>query len=270
MIDIWLALPLPALLASIALFFGATAVLLVWLSFGRTTGASVQSLKGVVAPFMSALAAILAILIGFLASDIWDRERRAAAAVRMEANQLVALDRLAAVFDLQRAPLDTAIRAYASTVVQKEWPSMARQQASNDADVALDEILKAVDALQLGKAGRGDLDRLMTSTALEVRAARNTRLALSQDHSEDVKWISVLVLAVMSQVSVALVHLERARPQIAALAVLTISLIVVIGLLAAHELPFAPPLGISPAPIAHVLDAVPGGSPAPQEPSQRL
>jgi hypothetical protein len=33
----------------------------------------------------------------------------------------------------------------------------------------------------------------------------------------------------------------------------------VIGLLAAHESPFAPPLAISPAPIIHVLDAVPAG-----------
>jgi hypothetical protein len=83
---------------------------------------------------------------------------------------------------------------------------------------------------------------------------------MSQDHSEDVKWLSVLVLAVMTQVSVALVHLDRARPQIAAIAVLTICLIVVIGLLAAHELPFAPPLAVSPAPIAHVLETVPAAS----------
>lgn len=137
---------------------------------------------------------------------------------------------------------------------------MARQQDSGDAEIALDQILKAVDALQLGKAGRGDLDRLMTGTVLEIRAERNTRLAMSQDHSEDVKWLSVLALAVMTQVSVALVHLERARPQIAAITVLTISLIVVIGLLASHELPFAPPLAISPAPMVHVLEAVPGNS----------
>jgi hypothetical protein len=258
MMELWLALPLPVLLASCVLFFGTIAVLLIWLSFDRATGAAAQSLKGVVAPFPNVLAVILAILIGFLASDIWDRERRAATAVREEANDLVSLDRLAAVFSLQRDSLDAAIRAYASTVVQKEWPAMARQQASNDAELALDQILKAVDALQLSKAGRGDLDRRRTGTALEIRAARSTRLAMSQDHSEDVKWLSVLALAVMTQVSVALVHLDRARPQIAAIAVLTISLIVVIGLLASHELPFAPPLALSPAPIVHVLETVPG------------
>jgi hypothetical protein len=259
MVNFWLTLPLPGLLVSLVLFYSATAGILVWLSFGPVSGRAVQSLKGVVPPVMGAIAVIFAILIGFLASDIWERERGAASAVRAEANQLVALDRLAATFGLPRASLDAAIRAYAATVVRKEWPSMERQQASPDAENALDQLFKAVEALPLNAANRGDLDRLMTSTALEVRTARNTRLSLAQDHSEDVKWLSVLALAVMAQVSVALVHLERARPQIAALAVMTGSLLIAIGMLAAHELPFSAPLPVSPAPIAHVLDLVPSG-----------
>ncbi len=259
MVNFWLTLPLPGLLASLTLFFCATAAILVWLSFGPVSGKAVQSLHGVVPPVMGAIAVILAILIGFLASDIWERERGAASAVRAEANQLVALDRLAATFGLPRTSLDAAIRSYAAAVVQKEWPSMERQQASPAAENALDQLFKAVTAVNADTANRGDLDRLMISTALEVRTARNTRLNLAQDHSEDVKWLSVLALAVMTQVSVALVHLERVRPQIAALAVMTGSLIIVIGMLAAHELPFSTPLPISSAPIAHVLALVPGG-----------
>lgn len=258
MIDFWLALPLPVLLVSLVLFYGATGALLVWLSFGSRTGPGVQSFKGTVGPFVTAMAALLAIIIGFLASDIWDRERRAAATVRAEANQLIALDRLAATFNLPRNDLDAAIRVYAATVVDKEWAAMAQQQPAPEAEAALDELLKAVDALRLGATGRGDLDRLMMGTALDVRDTRNTRLGLAQDHSEDVKWWAVLALALMAQVSVALVHLDQARPQIASMAVLTLSLVIVIGLLASHELPFAPPLAVSPAPIAHVLDVVPG------------
>jgi hypothetical protein len=259
MVGIWLALPLPVLIVSLTLFFCAVAVFLVWLSFGPVTGAAVQGLKGVAPPFLGSIAVIFAILIGFLASDIWDRERRASTAVRAEADQLLALDRLATTFDLPRDGLDAALRTYASTVVTKEWPSMGRQESSPQAEAALDQIFKVVDALHLSTAGRGDLDRVMTTTVLEIRSARNTRIGLSQDHSEDVKWLSVLALAMMSQVSVALVHLERARPQVAALVVLTISLVVVIAMLASHELPFAPPLAVSPAPIAHVLDVIPAG-----------
>lgn len=256
MIETWLVLPLPALLASLALFFCATGALLVYVSFGRRTGPTVQSFRGVVAPFVGPIAAILAILIGFLASDIWDRDRRAAVSVRTEADQLLALNTLASTFDLPRATLDGALRAYVQAVVTQEWPDMARQRTSLDAEAALDQIFKAIDALHLNKTGKSNVDQLMYVTALAVRSARNTRLALSQDQSEGVKWYSVLALALMSQISVALVHLERARPQIAAIAVLTVSLVVVIGVLAAHELPFSPPFTISPAPIAHVLEVV--------------
>ena len=45
--------------------------------------------------------------------------------------------------------------------------------------------------------------------------------------------------------------------QIAAMVIFTTSIVLVIGLIAAHEGPFQPPLGISPAPIAKLLDIVP-------------
>ncbi len=259
MIDTWLALPLPALLGAMALFYCASAACLVWLCFGRTTGPMVQSFKGVVGPFIGSIAVILAILIGFLASDIWDRERRATAAVRAEADQLLALNTLAKTFGVPRDTIGPAIHTYAATVVNKEWPSMERQEASPEAEAAFDQILKTIDDLHLAGAGRGELDRLMFDTALSIRSARSTRLALARDGSASLKWMSVLVLAVMTQVSVALVQLEKKRPQIAALATLTVSIIVVIGMLAAHELPFAPPLAVTPDPLVHVLGVIPAG-----------
>lgn len=258
MIHAWLRLPLPPLFLTLIAFFGGIAALLTWLSFGRRTAATAQRFAGVVAPFIGAIAVVFAVLLGFLASDIWDRERRAATAVREEADHLLSLNTLFKTFGLPRDGIDGAIRNYVKVVVTEEWPSMASQQSSPEAEAALDRILATIDGLHLSGGGRGDLDRLMFDSAFAIRAARNTRLALSRDASEDVKWISVLVLAVMTQVSVALVHLERARPQIAAQAVLTVSVIVVIGLLAAHEQPFAPPLGISSDPIADVLRGIAG------------
>jgi hypothetical protein len=65
------------------------------------------------------------------------------------------------------------------------------------------------------------------------------------------------LMALMAQISLAAVHLDEARAQIAATVIFTASIILVIGLIAAHEGPFQPPLGITPAPIAKVLDLVP-------------
>ena len=93
--------------------------------------------------------------------------------------------------------------------------------------------------------------------ALKVREARGDRLALSADYSENFKWACVLLYALIGQVSAAAVHLERARPQIAAMVIFTVGIITVIGLIAAHELPFSRPLTVSPEPLKELLKIVP-------------
>jgi hypothetical protein len=79
----------------------------------------------------------------------------------------------------------------------------------------------------------------LVDTALKVRAARGDRLALSSDFSENFKWASVLLMAVMAQISVAAVHLDGVRAQIAAMVIVTASIILVIGLIATRAIPAA-------------------------------
>jgi hypothetical protein len=97
----------------------------------------------------------------------------------------------------------------------------------------------------------------LLETAVKIREARGDRLAFSSDFSENFKWTCVLLMAVMAQISLAAVHLDEARAQIAAMVIFTASIVLVIGLIAAHEGPFQPPLGIKPTPIAKLLDLVP-------------
>jgi hypothetical protein len=65
------------------------------------------------------------------------------------------------------------------------------------------------------------------------------------------------LMAVMAQISVAVVQLDEVRAQIAAMVIFTASIVLVVGMIATHEGPFRPPLGIRPAPIAKLLDIVP-------------
>jgi hypothetical protein len=66
-----------------------------------------------------------------------------------------------------------------------------------------------------------------------------------------------LVIALVGQISCALVHLERARPQIAAFVIFTTAVVILLGLIACHEFPFSSALSVSPEPIASVVKAVP-------------
>jgi len=56
---------------------------------------------------------------------------------------------------------------------------------------------------------------------------------------------------------IAVVHLERPRPQAAALFIFTLAAVSLLGLLALHEAPYEPPVFIPPGPIVDVLRQVP-------------
>jgi hypothetical protein len=259
LIDAWLSLPLPALILILAAFYSASALVLVRLSFGPLVGPWVRSFRGVVAPFFGGIVIIFSILVGFLASDVWDRNRRAAATVRGEAASLISLHALAAALGSPHVAIDRAIRAYAIAVIDMEWPRMENGEVSPEAEGAQDELLQTVAQSDFSVAGNAALDRLLLDTALRVREARSDRLAFSSDFSENFKWSCVLLMALMAQISVAVVQLDQARAQIAAMVIFTASIVVVVGMIATHEGPFRLPLGISPAPIAKLLDIVPDG-----------
>lgn len=259
MIDRWLSLPLPALILCLAGFYSSSALLLIYLCFGRVTGPWVQSFKGIVAPFLGGIVVILGILVGFLANDVWDRYRRAGGAVRSEAASLKSLYELVAASGLPDAGINHAIRAYVTAVTEKEWPSMEQGEASPEAEMAQDQLFKLIARAEPMPNGGPAIERLLLDIALKIRDARSDRLTLSADYSESLKWACVLLFGLMGQVSVAAVHLERARPQIAAMVIFTSGIVLVLGLIASHEAPFSPPLSISRDPIAELLKIVPNG-----------
>jgi hypothetical protein len=267
MIYSWLALPLPAMLATMGLGFAALAISLFLVSFILPTRETVRNFRGVVAPFVGTVAVIFGILLGFLANDIWERERRASAAVRSEAENLLAISKLSETFGLPHDPLAGALRNYIETVVRDEWPSMRQGDNTDSGEATLEQLLRTISRTDMQKiAGGTDLHRLLIDAGLGVRAARSERLRLSRDGSAELKWLLVLFLAAISQIAVAIVHLESPRPQIAALTLWTVCLIFVIGLLAANEWPFSSPNAIEPEPLLRALTRIEAAAMPPARP----
>ena len=97
----------------------------------------------------------------------------------------------------------------------------------------------------------------MLDMALKIRSAHEDRVQLTHNRSAVTKWTTVLLLALITQVAIAIVHLERPRPQAAALLIFTVAAVSLLGLLAVHEAPFEPPIFVPPGPIAKVLEHVP-------------
>ena len=251
----WLGWPVIAIFASLATFFFGVAGLMVWLSFRSRLSGRIQSIKGVVAPFFGSTAIIFGLLIAFLSNDIWERNRQAERTVFTESDTLIALYSLSAASGSANPGLRSAIRGYVSSVVEDEWPRLAMQQRSAKADAALNALLREVALSANSKDA--SVQRTMLEMALRVRAAHEDRIAISNDRTVVTKWAAVLLLALITQVAVALVHLEKPRPQAAALGIFTAAAVLLLGLLAIHEAPFEPPVFIPPGPIIEVLRLVP-------------
>ena len=251
----WLGLPVFAIFASLAAFYFGVAALMVWLSFRSRLSGRIQTFKGVVAPFFGSTAIIFGMLIAFLSNDIWERNRQAERTVFVESDTLIALYSLSAASGADNPALRSAIRGYVSAVVEDEWPRLAIEQRSAKADAALNLLLREV-ALP-ANAKDPSVQRTMLDMALRVRAAHEDRIAISNDRTVVTKWAAVLLLALITQIAIAAVHLEKPRPQAAALCIFTAAAVLLLGLLAIHEAPFEPPVFIPPGPIIEVLRLVP-------------
>src|SRR4030095_834546 len=210
----WLALPVVAIFASLfALYLGA-AGLMVWLSFRSRLSRQILSLKGVVAPFFTSTAVVFGLLIAFLSNDIWERNKQAERIVFTESDTLIGLYSLSAASGSNNQRLRSAIRVYVSAVVEDEWPRLAVQQRSVKTDSALNALLREV--AQPASAKDASVQRTMLDMVLRVRAAHEGRIALSDDRTVVAKWAAVLLLALITQIAIAVVHLEKPRPQMAA------------------------------------------------------
>ena len=251
----WLALPVVMLFASLFAFYLATAALLVWLSFRSKLSDRIQSFKGLVAPFFVSTATIFGLLVGFLSNDIWERNKQASRVVLAESDTLLALYSLGAASGSDDRGLRTAIRGYVRAVVDDEWPRLAVQERSAQVDAALNALLREV--AQPVATKDAVIQRTMLDMVLRIRAAREDRVVLSNDRTMGTKWMAVLLLALITQIAIAAVHLERPRPQLAALVIFTIAAVSILGLLAVHEAPFEPPIFVHPGPIGDVLRQVP-------------
>jgi hypothetical protein len=256
MISTWLDQPVFGIFAWLVLVYGLTAALIAWLTFRSPLRTFIQGFTGVVAPYFASIALLFSLLTGFLAADVIDRYRHAVRAVQVEAGALSSLYGLAIASTADDAAIRRAVRAYLDALVNDEWEKMASAQTSARADAALAVLLRTVAEPRIAPATGESVHYGLVELALQAATARSDRIALNASHTDDIKWATVLLLFLMTQISIGMVHLERPRAHIAALTIFSVGAIIALGMIAIQEAPFDGPLRISPAPLARVLKTV--------------
>jgi hypothetical protein len=252
MIRAWLDLSTFGTFATLAVLYYGVALALAGLVFASPFSARIKTLNGVVAPFFSSVAVLFSLLTGFLAYDVGERNRLAARAVQSEAGELQNLYTLSVASVTDMRNIRVALKAYVASTVGDEWPAVAGG-SSPQTDVAYDELLREISDPSISRDAGAAVHSAMLTAAVRVSTARSTRLSLSSDRTNDLKWISVLILGVITQIALALVHLERPPAMLSALTVFATGAIVALGLIALQEDPFGGVFRVSKAPLQRML-----------------
>lgn len=258
MIDAWLDLPTFGLFAVLILFYGITTAVIVWICGFAPLRDRILSLTGVVAPFFTAAAVLFALLTGFLGSDVGDRSRQAWRAVNAETSAASAVHTLSIASKSDMQGVRTALQDYLRSVIKDEWPYLGANGASRKTDAAYAHLLEEVSDPSIASAAGQAVHGAVLNAVLRLGEARSTRISLASDRTNELKWISVLILGVLTQVSLALVHLEKPRAQLTAILLFSSAAIVALGLIALQEQPFDGAIRISPDTVAEVLKTLGG------------
>jgi hypothetical protein len=201
------------------------------------------------------LSVVFALLVGFLAAQVWSDGDRAHSAVNREASALRATVILASAFPGEtEAHLRDLVRGHIQDAVNKEWPAMSRHAATLTlVPPRLAESLKLVLALDPHGAGQQAAQRELVQSIQTALDARRQRIILSESSINWVKWVVLLVQAALTLFAIAMVHSDNRTTNRIILGIFATGVGVAVVLIASHSRPFSGQLAVSPAVLLQVI-----------------
>ncbi len=253
LLKFWMSQTMPVMALLLAGAMSALALFLCWLSFASRFAAYAQEWKGVVPPFVGVPATLFGLLMTFLSQDVWDANRRAHQAVALEREQLATLSALSSNNGIDSDDILSAIHEYVEAVVGLEWQAMEAGSQSPETEAALNKLNAAVSGAKIGPS----FQRALIDAVIGLRSARDQRLAIASAFTDDRKWAAVLIIAFITQIALAVTHLDRPKPQLLAQAIFAAAAIVPISLVASVNDPYSPPIAITSDQLAQLLERFP-------------
>src|SRR5262245_24473188 len=219
------------------------------------TGEMGNAVKAISPGMLPPLAVVFALLIGFLAAQVWNDADRANTAVNREASALRETVLLATAFPgATESAIRDVVRREIQDAVNHEWPAMARGQATLTIVPAhLSEALHMVIALKPENEGQAAAQRELIDSLKAAFDARRQRIILSRSSVNWVKWTALLVQAALTMVTIALVHSHNRIANRIILAIFATGIGVSFVLIASHSRPFTGEMSVSPSALLQVM-----------------
>jgi hypothetical protein len=239
MIDLWLGSGTAGIviLPYIALF--AIAAGIVWLTHLSPLRPFFVSCIGIAGPFFASVALLFGLFSAFLANDVQHRNSEFNAAILREADGVRTILRLAEAHGDAGRPVAAAAIAYAQSVLASEWPAIGEDGDTTEDLGALRNLILAVLSPNMHGAMPAASQQALLDGLLELRSARLTRLTLAARVVDRMDWLAMLILGVLTQMAIAVVQLDRLRPQALALFIFTTAFAATVALIGVAGRPFS-------------------------------
>ena len=140
---------------------------------------------------------LFALLVGFIAVEVWGNFDKAKAAVTTEASALRAVVLLAGAFpDEQRTRIYALVNRHVEVAVNEGWPAMAQQRMTlATLATALIEALHDTLALKPADDSQRVAQPEMMKALHTALDARRQRIVISESAVGTVKWVAILLQA---------------------------------------------------------------------------
>lgn len=259
--DWLLNLPVTAMtLVILALTYLVTAA--IYLVVTRlAVGERLRAFKAISPGMLPPLAVVFALLIGFLAAQVWSDADRAGGDVNREASALRAAVLLADQFPGgSDVKLRDLIREHIQTAARDEWPAMARRGATLAiVPRALAQALGVALSLDPHTPGQVIAQRELVAAIQTAFDARRQRILLSGSSVNSVKWGALLAQVALMLLAIALVHCDNPLANRIILGIFATGAAASLVLIAAYSRPFSGAIAVQPTVLLQVMPEAGGG-----------
>ena len=252
----WLLnLPIPWM---VLVFFAATYLIAacVYLLVVRlAVGDRARAFKAFSPGMLPVLGTIFALLVAFVAVQVWNDFDKAKLAVATEASALRAVDVFAETLpDEQRTQLRALMNRHIEEAVNREWPAMAHERlrlASLSTHLVkaqrLTVLMKPQDESQR------TAQREIVSALRTALNARRQRIIISQSEVGPVKWAAILLMGLCTLIAIAVVHSDNRLACAMAVTLFATGIALSSLLIAAYSRPFTGEISVKPELLQQVI-----------------
>jgi Protein of unknown function (DUF4239) len=225
---------------------------------GLATGERGRAFKAVSPGLLPPLGVVFALLVGFLAAQVWSASDRAKTAVSSEASSLRSVVLLAGEFPgAPETQMRALVRRHVQNAVDEEWPEMAHQDATLAVVPGpLADLLQLALALRPEQPGQTVAQQELVTAVENALDARRQRIIVSESSVNGAKWGAVIALAILTLFGIAFVHSDSRLGAAIAMTLFASAAAVCVVMIAAQARPFAGPFAVEPTDLVEVEPAV--------------